>query len=111
MVVLVLFAIEPPWWVSLVVVITLAIAMFLPIKFVHPVRTERWRLVSLPMIFAWTFFAGWANYYLGVIAADSTSLGIARQAFRKLLDIDEAIKTGKTDGDVALDTFVVVLSG
>ncbi len=29
----------------------------------------------------------------------------------KLLDIDEAIKTGKTDGDVALDTFVAALSG
>jgi DNA polymerase-3 subunit delta len=31
--------------------------------------------------------------------------------YRKLLDIDEAIKTGKTDGDVALDIFVAALSG
>jgi DNA polymerase-3 subunit delta len=30
--------------------------------------------------------------------------------YRKLLDIDEAIKTGKTDGDVALDTFVAALT-
>ena len=62
MVVLVLFAIEPPWWVSLVVVTALAIAMFLPIKFVHPVRTPRWRALTLPMAFAWTFFAGWAAW-------------------------------------------------
>ena len=26
------------------------------------VRTKRWRSVSLPMIFAWTFFAGWAAW-------------------------------------------------
>ncbi len=31
--------------------------------------------------------------------------------YHKLLDIDEGIKTGKTEGDVALDTFVVALAG
>jgi phosphatidylcholine synthase len=62
MVVLVLFAIEPNFWVSLAVVSTLAIAMFLPIKFVHPFRTERWRSATLPMAFLWTFFAGWAAW-------------------------------------------------
>ena len=30
--------------------------MFLPLKFIHPVRTERWRALSLPMALAWTFF-------------------------------------------------------
>jgi len=30
--------------------------------------------------------------------------------YHKLLDIDEAIKTGKTDGDVALDVFVAALA-
>jgi len=30
--------------------------------------------------------------------------------YHKLLDIDQAIKTGKTDGDVALDTFVAALT-
>ncbi|MGI9390036.1 MAG: CDP-alcohol phosphatidyltransferase family protein [Boseongicola sp.] len=62
MVVLVLFAIEPNFWVSLALVSSLAIAMFLPIKFVHPFRTERWRSVTLPMAFLWTFFAGWAAW-------------------------------------------------
>ncbi|MBE1282047.1 MAG: phosphatidylcholine synthase [Rhodobacteraceae bacterium] len=62
MLVLVIFALEPNFWVSLVLVATLAIAMFLPLKFVHPVRTERWRIVTLPMALAWTFFAGWAAW-------------------------------------------------
>ncbi len=62
MVVLVLFAIEPNFWISLVIVSLLAVAMFLPIKFVHPVRTERWRAITLPTALAWTFFAGWAAW-------------------------------------------------
>jgi phosphatidylcholine synthase len=62
MVVLVIFALEPNFWVSLALVTALAITMFLPFKFVHPVRTERWRNVTLPMAIAWTFFAGWAAW-------------------------------------------------
>ena len=62
MVVLVLFAIEPNFWVSLAVVSALAIAMFMPIKFVHPFRTARWQSVTLPMAVLWTFFAGWAAW-------------------------------------------------
>jgi phosphatidylcholine synthase len=62
MLVLVLFALKPEWWVSLILVTFLAVAMFLPLKFVHPVRTERWRGVTLPMALAWTFFAGWAAW-------------------------------------------------
>ena len=62
MVVLVLFALEPDWWVCLGIVTVLAVAMFLPLKFVHPVRTERWRLLTLPMALAWTGFAAWAAW-------------------------------------------------
>ncbi len=62
MVVLVLFALEPNFWISLLIVIVLAAAMFLPVKFVHPVRTARWRGLTLPMALAWTFFAGWAAW-------------------------------------------------
>lgn len=62
MLVLVLFAIEPNFWVSLILVAVLAVAMFLPLKFVHPVRTARWRVITLPMALAWTFFAGWAAW-------------------------------------------------
>ena len=62
MLVLVIFALQPNFWVSLVLVTALAVTMFLPLKFVHPVRTERWRAVTLPMALAWTFFAGWAAW-------------------------------------------------
>ena len=62
MVVIVLFAVEPGWQVCLAVVTALTVAMFLPLKFVHLVRTERWRGVTLPMALAWTFFAGWAAW-------------------------------------------------
>jgi phosphatidylcholine synthase len=62
MLVLVIFALQPNFWVSLVLVGSLAIAMFLPLKFVHPVRTKRWRAVTLPMALAWTYFAGWAAW-------------------------------------------------
>jgi len=62
MVVIVIFAVEPNFWVSLALVSVLAVAMFLPIKFVHPTRTERWRWLTFPMALAWTFFAGWAAW-------------------------------------------------
>ena len=62
MLVLVLFAIEPNFWISLALVAALAAAMFVPLKFIHPVRTVRWRPLSLPITFAWTFFAGWAAW-------------------------------------------------
>ena len=62
MVILVLFALAPAWYICLLIVTVLAVAMFLPIKFIHPVRTERWRAISLPVAVAWTFFAGWAAW-------------------------------------------------
>ncbi len=60
MVVLTLFAWQPNFWVALVLVAALAVAMFLPVKFVHPVRTERWRAVTLPVALLWVVFAAWA---------------------------------------------------
>ena len=62
MLILVIFALKPDFAVSLILVAVLAVAMFLPVKFVHPVRTERWRALTLPMALAWTFFAGWAAW-------------------------------------------------
>jgi phosphatidylcholine synthase len=62
MVVLVLFAIKPGIWVILGAIIVLSIAMLLPIKFVHPFRTPRWRAITLPMAFGWTIFGGWAAW-------------------------------------------------
>ena len=62
MLIIVIFAIEPNFWISIFLIAALATTMFLPLKFIHPVRTERWRNVSLPIALAWTFFAGWAAW-------------------------------------------------
>ena len=62
MVVIVLFATDPNFWVTLGLVVALAVAMFTPLKFIHPVRTDRWRAVSLPVAIAWTGFAAWAAW-------------------------------------------------
>ena len=62
MVVIVLFALSPNFWFILALISLLAISMFLPIKFVHPVRTLRWRAVTLPIAMAWVVFAGWAAW-------------------------------------------------
>jgi phosphatidylcholine synthase len=62
MLVLVIFALQPNFWISLAMVSVLAVSMFLPLKFIHPVRTERWRKLTLPVAIAWTFFAGWAAW-------------------------------------------------
>ncbi|SPF79834.1 CDP-alcohol phosphatidyltransferase family protein [Pseudoprimorskyibacter insulae] len=67
MVVFVFLAAPPPVWMILVIVVVLSVAMFLPLKFIHPVRTARWRKVSLPMAFIWTGLAGvaaWHNFVL-----------------------------------------------
>ena len=62
MVVIVLFAVSPPPLVSLAVVVVLAAAMFSELKFIHPVRTGRWRAISLPVVIGWTIFAAWAAW-------------------------------------------------
>lgn len=90
MLVLVLFALKPGFWTILVLVIILAAAMFVSLKFVHPVRTERWRLITLPTSLAWVFFAGWAAWvdfdpqtwaHWGLIVTSIylTTAGIAQQ--------------------------------
>lgn len=53
MVTLALLVIQPGWQLILALVIVLSAAQFLPLKFVHPVRTKRWRAVSLPMAVIW----------------------------------------------------------
>ncbi|MGB5066008.1 MAG: CDP-alcohol phosphatidyltransferase family protein [Albidovulum sp.] len=71
MVVLVLFALEPNFYLMLIVIIALAATMFTNLKFIHPVRTERWRWISLPIAIAWVGFAGraaWVDFAAGDLA-------------------------------------------
>ncbi len=62
MVVLVFFVLAPNFWITVTMVVIIAAAMFTPLKFVHPVRTVRWRPVTLPVALAWTGFAGWSAW-------------------------------------------------
>ena len=63
MVVLVLFAIQPNFWIITIICVVLAITMFLPIRFVHPVRTKRWRMVTFPVTLLWIGFATLATLH------------------------------------------------
>ena len=65
MLVLPLLVIVPPWWVTLGLVVLLAAAMFVPLKFIHPVRTKRWRPFSLGVAVLWTAgitYAAWTDF-------------------------------------------------
>ena len=90
MVVLVMFATTPHWLVIFGIVVIIAAAMFTPLKFIHPVRTERWRMISLPVTILWTALSGYAAWqdfdigYTTIIALSVASLyllfaGIAQQ--------------------------------
>jgi phosphatidylcholine synthase len=85
MLVLVLFAVQPNFYVIVGLVALLAVAMFTPLKFIHPVRTVRWRSVSLPVALAWKIFAGWAAWvdfhpgswaHWGLVATSLSLLGV-----------------------------------
>ena len=61
----VIFALQPGFWTILALVVVLSVTMFLRVKFVHPVRTQRWRWVTLPMALAWVALAtvaAWMNF-------------------------------------------------
>jgi phosphatidylcholine synthase len=92
MFVLVMFATTPSWQIILILTVIIAASMFVPLKFVHPVRTERWRTLSLPVTMVWTALSGyaaWQDFDIGhgtIIALSITSLylmfaGIAQQVF------------------------------
>ena len=93
MVVLVFCTLTPSFWVMLAIVVALAVLMFYPLKFVHPVRTVRWKAVTLPMALLWVVCAGWAawldfdvpalaHWGLVVSSVYLSLAGIAQQATR-----------------------------
>ncbi len=66
MVALVLFALGPAPWISLTVIGVLALAQFFGLKFIHPVRTERWRPLSLLVMVLWVgtaIWIGWGDFH------------------------------------------------
>lgn len=68
MVALVVFILEPNPWLTLAVASLLATAMFLPLRFVHPIRTRRWRPITLAVTAGWLLLAlvaAWGEFGLG----------------------------------------------
>ncbi len=62
MVVLVLFSLQPPHYVTLFIVVALTATMFTNLKFIHPVRTPRWHTLNISMALGWVAFAAWAAW-------------------------------------------------
>lgn len=60
MLVLVLLVFQPPVWATMAIILGLAVAQFVPLKFIHPVRTVRWRAVNLPVLVIWGLLAAWS---------------------------------------------------
>ncbi len=100
MVVLALLVIEPPWWIVLGLVIMLTAAMFLPLRFIHPVRTARWRPLSLSVAVLWTAGIAWAawtgfapNASLTILVALTSvyllSAGVVQQTIAPAVGKDE----------------------
>jgi len=92
MVVLVLFATEPNYYVTLLTVIALTGAMFLNLKFIHPTRTKRWAEVNLAVAILWLVcaaIAAFSNFHAGALVQTGliasslylTFAGIAQQLF------------------------------
>jgi len=92
-VVFILFVFRPdPIWV-IGSVLLLSVLTFAPIAFVHPVRVERWRPLTLAVMGLWLVFAGVALAY-GLQPPDGIKLGLALTsaylagvaAFQQMLD-------------------------
>lgn len=62
MVVLVLFATDYTNWTGFLIILAIGVAHFLPLRFVHPVRTLLWRPLNLAACIGWIAFAGWAAW-------------------------------------------------
>lgn len=62
MLAVVVFATRPDFWMILALIVVFSVAMFVPVKFVHPVRTARWRGLTLFMALAWIALAIWAAW-------------------------------------------------
>ncbi len=93
MVALVIFTLAPPAWASISAILVLAVAMFLPLRFIHPVRVARWRFANLAAIASWGVLAGWAaigdfalppagQWALAAATAYLLGAGLAQQAMR-----------------------------
>jgi phosphatidylcholine synthase len=52
-----LYLLEPPEWAAAISIVILAGLSFAPIKFLHPLRVQRWRAVNIALLVAWAVLA------------------------------------------------------
>jgi phosphatidylcholine synthase len=57
---LVFLTFQPPVWVTATSIVLLGVAQFTWLKFIHPVRTERWRRVNLSICLLWVILGAWS---------------------------------------------------
>ena len=93
MIVFVLFVLAPHPAIVMAVTVALAALTFLPVRFIHPVRVERWRPLTLAVAVLWFAVATWivaANFDVspvlqGVLLAASLymfGVGAVQQIFK-----------------------------
>ncbi len=58
-----LYLLEPPPWLATVMVVALAVLTFVPLKFLHPLRVKRLRLLNIALLAAWAVLAFTAVVY------------------------------------------------
>jgi phosphatidylcholine synthase len=73
---LVFLTFAPPSWITLGIILALGLAQFTWAKFVHPVRTVRWRRITLPVTLLWVVLAGW-SVWEAFAPPDWVKLGLA----------------------------------
>jgi phosphatidylcholine synthase len=52
-----LYLLEPPEWVAAIAVVVLAALSFAPIKFLHPLRVQHWRMFNIVLLALWAVLA------------------------------------------------------
>ena len=52
-----LYLLEPPQWATVFGIAALAVLTFLPIKFLHPLRVRRFRVLNVALLVAWAALA------------------------------------------------------
>ena len=58
-----LYLIEPPPWLSAIMVAVLAVLSFAPVKFLHPLRVRSMRAINLALLAIWAVLAAIAVIY------------------------------------------------
>jgi phosphatidylcholine synthase len=52
-----LYLLEPPEWAAVASIVVLAGLSFAPVRFLHPLRVQRWRAINIGLLAAWAILA------------------------------------------------------